>query len=124
MMGEPFFDCQVGVVGCRALCLKGIMGVRDFEENMNRKEEVIDTQTLSQLRPHHVVMLSVCLLPQDAVFFRCGDTLSVKGMTYLTNSLFDYRSPENNGVRAEFILDGNLHRVRASSSSPSSLCVC
>ncbi|XP_058602808.1 intermembrane lipid transfer protein VPS13B isoform X2 [Onychostoma macrolepis] len=85
MMGEPFFDCQVGVVGCRALCLKGIMGVRDFEENMNRREE-------------------------DAVFFRCGDTLSVKGMTYLTNSLFDYRSPENNGVRAEFILDGNLHR--------------
>ncbi|XP_073702990.1 intermembrane lipid transfer protein VPS13B [Garra rufa] len=85
MMGEPFFDCQVGVVGCHAVCLKGIMGVRDFEENMNRKEE-------------------------DAVFFRCGDTLSVKGMTYLTNSLFDYRSPENNGVRAEFILDGNLHR--------------
>ncbi|XDV39485.1 hypothetical protein PO909_008729 [Leuciscus waleckii] len=85
MMGEPFFDCQVGVVGCRAVCLKGIMGVRDFEENMNRKEE-------------------------DAVFFRCGDTLSAKGMTYLTNSLFDYRSPENNGVRAEFILDGNLHR--------------
>uniref|UniRef100_A0A9J8BQX9 Vacuolar protein sorting 13 homolog B n=1 Tax=Cyprinus carpio carpio TaxID=630221 RepID=A0A9J8BQX9_CYPCA len=85
MMGEPFFDCQVGVVGCRAVCLKGIMGVRDFEENMNRREE-------------------------DAVFFRCGDTLSVKGMTYLTNSLFDYRSPENNGVRAEFILDGNLHR--------------
>ncbi|XP_067217864.1 intermembrane lipid transfer protein VPS13B-like isoform X4 [Chanodichthys erythropterus] len=85
MMGEPFFDCQVGVVGCRAVCLKGIMGIRDFEENMNRKEE-------------------------DAVFFRCGDTLSVKGMTYLTNSLFDYRSPENNGVRAEFILDGNLHR--------------
>ncbi|XP_067305536.1 intermembrane lipid transfer protein VPS13B [Pseudorasbora parva] len=85
MMGEPFFDCQVGVVGCRAVCLKGIMGVRDFEENMNRREE-------------------------DAVFFRCGDSLSVKGMTYLTNSLFDYRSPENNGVRAEFILDGNLHR--------------
>ncbi|XP_016140243.1 vacuolar protein sorting-associated protein 13B [Sinocyclocheilus grahami] len=85
MMGEPFFDCQVGVVGCRAVCLKGIMGVRDFEENRNRREE-------------------------DAVFFRCGDTLSVKGMTYLTNSLFDYRSPENNGVRAEFILDGNLHR--------------
>lgn len=85
MMGEPFFDCQVGVVGCRALCLKGIMGVRDFEDNMNRKEE-------------------------DAVFFRCGDTLSLKGMTYLTNSLFDYRSPENNGVRTEFILEGNLHK--------------
>lgn len=63
MMGEPFFDCQVGVVGCRAVCLKGIMGIRDFEENMNRKEEVIDTQTASQLHPHHVVMLSVCLLP-------------------------------------------------------------
>lgn len=40
MMGEPFFDCQIGFVGCRALCLKGIMGVRDFEENMNRREEV------------------------------------------------------------------------------------
>lgn len=40
MMGEPFFDCQVGFVGCRALCLKSIMGVRDFEENMHRCEEV------------------------------------------------------------------------------------
>lgn len=45
MMGEPFFDCQVGVVGCRAVCLKGIMGVRDFEENMHRKEEVIHTSS-------------------------------------------------------------------------------
>ncbi|XP_074510650.1 intermembrane lipid transfer protein VPS13B isoform X2 [Sebastes fasciatus] len=85
MMGEPFFDCQIGFVGCRALCLKGIMGVRDFEENMNRREE-------------------------DAVFFSCGDSLSSKGMTYLTNSLFDYRSPENNGVRAEFILDAVNHK--------------
>ncbi|KAM9851512.1 intermembrane lipid transfer protein VPS13B [Aulostomus maculatus] len=85
MMGEPFFDCQIGFVGCRALCLKGIMGVRDFEENMNRREE-------------------------DAVFFSCGDSLSSKGMTYLTNSLFDYRSPENNGVRAEFILDATTHK--------------
>ncbi|XP_039661566.1 vacuolar protein sorting-associated protein 13B isoform X3 [Perca fluviatilis] len=85
MMGEPFFDCQIGFVGCRALCLKGIMGVRDFEENMNRREE-------------------------DAVFFSCGDSLSSKGMTYLTNSLFDYRSPENNGVRAEFILDTTNHK--------------
>lgn len=40
MMGEPFFDCQIGFVGCRALCLKSIMGVRDFEENMHRREEV------------------------------------------------------------------------------------
>ena len=40
MMGEPFFDCQIGFVGCRAHCLKGIMGVRDFEENMHRREEV------------------------------------------------------------------------------------
>ncbi|CAG05012.1 unnamed protein product [Tetraodon nigroviridis] len=85
MMGEPFFDCQVGFVGSRALCLKSIMGVRDFEENMHRSE-------------------------QDAVFFSCGDTLSNKGMTYLTNSLFDYRSPENNGVRAEFILDAATHK--------------
>ncbi|XP_053736376.1 intermembrane lipid transfer protein VPS13B-like isoform X1 [Synchiropus splendidus] len=85
MMGEPFFDCQIGFVGCRALCLKGIMGVRDFEENMNRCEE-------------------------DAVFFTCGDSLSSKGMTYLTNSLFDYRSPENNNVRAEFVLDAATHK--------------
>ncbi|XP_011603591.2 vacuolar protein sorting-associated protein 13B isoform X2 [Takifugu rubripes] len=85
MMGEPFFDCQVGFVGCRALCLKTIMGVRDFEENMHRTDK-------------------------DAVFFSCGDTLSNKGMTYLTNSLFDYRSPENNGVRAEFILDAATHK--------------
>uniref|UniRef100_A0A8C2X0N4 Vacuolar protein sorting 13 homolog B n=1 Tax=Cyclopterus lumpus TaxID=8103 RepID=A0A8C2X0N4_CYCLU len=85
MMGEPFFDCQIGFVGCRALCLKGIMGVRDFEENMNRLDE-------------------------DAVFFSCGDSLRSKGMTYLTNSLFDYRSPENNGVRAEFILDTTNHK--------------
>ncbi|XP_028837760.1 vacuolar protein sorting-associated protein 13B isoform X2 [Denticeps clupeoides] len=85
MKGEPFFNCQIGFVGCRALCLKGIMGVRDFEENMNRHEG-------------------------DAVFFSCGETLSSKGMTYLTNSLFDYRSPENNGVRAEFILDTNVHK--------------
>lgn len=40
-MGEPFFDCQVGFVGCRALCLKTIMGVRDFEENMHRTDEVM-----------------------------------------------------------------------------------
>ncbi|XP_058503196.1 intermembrane lipid transfer protein VPS13B-like isoform X1 [Solea solea] len=85
MMGEPFFDCQIGFVGCRALCSKSIMGVRDFEENINRSEE-------------------------DAVFFSCGDSLSSKGMTYLTNSLFDYRSPENNGVRAEFILEATSHK--------------
>uniref|UniRef100_A0A8C7Y913 Vacuolar protein sorting 13 homolog B n=1 Tax=Oryzias sinensis TaxID=183150 RepID=A0A8C7Y913_9TELE len=85
MMGEPFFDCQIGFVGCRAICLKSIMGVRDFEENINRREE-------------------------DAVFLSCGDSLSMKGMTYLTNSLFDYRSPENNGVRAEFILDAANHK--------------
>ncbi|XP_015213385.2 intermembrane lipid transfer protein VPS13B isoform X1 [Lepisosteus oculatus] len=85
IMGDPFFDCQIGIVGCRALCLKGIMGVKDFEENMNRCEE-------------------------DAVFFSCGESLSSKGMTYLTNSLFDYRSPENNGVRAEFILDSTHHK--------------
>lgn len=48
---------------------------------------------------------------QDAVFFYCGENLNTKGVTYLTNSLFDSRSPENNGVRAEFILDANLHKV-------------
>lgn len=37
--------------------------------------------------------------------------MSTKGMTYLTNSLFDYRSPENNGVRADFILDAAAHKV-------------
>lgn len=48
-MGEPFFDCQVGFVGCRALCLKSIMGVRDFEENMHRSEEVI-TSTVNGMK--------------------------------------------------------------------------
>ncbi|XP_069847231.1 intermembrane lipid transfer protein VPS13B isoform X1 [Dipodomys merriami] len=85
MMGEPFFDCQIGFVGCRAMCLKGIMGVKDFEENMNRSET-------------------------EACFFICGENLSTKGLTYLTNSLFDYRSPENNGTRAEFILDATHHK--------------
>ncbi|XP_077023440.1 intermembrane lipid transfer protein VPS13B isoform X8 [Tamandua tetradactyla] len=85
MMGEPFFDCQIGFVGCRAMCLKGIMGVKDFEENMNRHET-------------------------EACFFICGENLSTKGLTYLTNSLFDYRSPENNGTQAEFILDAAHHK--------------
>ncbi|XP_066482664.1 intermembrane lipid transfer protein VPS13B isoform X5 [Tiliqua scincoides] len=85
MRGEPFFDCQIGFVGCQALCLKGIMGVKDFEENMNRSDA-------------------------EAYFFSCGENLSTKGMTYLTNSLFDYRSPENNGIRAEFILDAAAHK--------------
>ncbi|ELW47427.1 Vacuolar protein sorting-associated protein 13B [Tupaia chinensis] len=45
MMGEPFFDCQIGFVGCRAMCLKGIMGIKDFEENMNRSE----TETYTEI---------------------------------------------------------------------------
>ncbi|XP_067887270.1 intermembrane lipid transfer protein VPS13B-like isoform X4 [Heterodontus francisci] len=85
MMGELFFDCQMGFVGCKALCLKGIMGVKDFEETTNRSET-------------------------EACFFSCGESLNSKGLTYLTNSLFDYRSPENNGVRAEFILDAAQHK--------------
>lgn len=40
MKGERFFDCQIGFVGCQAMCLKGIMGIKDFEENMNRNDEV------------------------------------------------------------------------------------
>ncbi|XP_010173217.2 vacuolar protein sorting-associated protein 13B-like, partial [Antrostomus carolinensis] len=85
MKGELFFDCQIGFVGCQAMCLKGIMGIKDFEENMNRSDE-------------------------EASFFNCGENLSAKGMTYLTNSLFDYRSPENNSIRAEFILDAAHHK--------------
>ncbi|KAM4688560.1 intermembrane lipid transfer protein VPS13B [Discoglossus pictus] len=85
MKGEPFFDCQVGFVGSQAICLKGIMGIKDFEENTNRSDA-------------------------EAVFFTCGENLSSKGMTYLTNSLFDYRSPENNGILAEFILDSSHHK--------------
>ncbi|KAM8966204.1 intermembrane lipid transfer protein VPS13B isoform 2-T2 [Pelodytes ibericus] len=85
MKGEPFFDCQVGFVGSQAVCLKGIMGVKDFEENTNRSET-------------------------EACFFTCGENLSNKGNTYLTNSLFDYRSPENNGIRAEFILETAHHK--------------
>jgi vacuolar protein sorting-associated protein 13B len=67
------------------MCLKAIMGVKDFEENMSRSES-------------------------EACFFICGDNLSAKGLTYLTNSLFDYRSPENNGTRADFILDEAHHK--------------
>ncbi|XP_053322760.1 intermembrane lipid transfer protein VPS13B [Spea bombifrons] len=85
MKGEPFFDCQVGFVGSQALCLKGIMGVKDFEENTGRSDG-------------------------EACFFTCGENLSNKGNTYLTNSLFDYRSPENNGIRAEFILASTHHK--------------
>ncbi|XP_057256533.1 intermembrane lipid transfer protein VPS13B isoform X10 [Pezoporus wallicus] len=85
MKGELFFDCQIGFVGCQAMCLKGIMGIKDFEENMTRSDE-------------------------EAYFFNCGENLSAKGMTYLTNSLFDYRSPENNSIRAEFILDAAHHK--------------
>uniref|UniRef100_A0A8C8S293 Vacuolar protein sorting 13 homolog B n=1 Tax=Pelusios castaneus TaxID=367368 RepID=A0A8C8S293_9SAUR len=85
MMGEPFFDCQIGFVGCQAECLKGIMGIKDFEDSMNRSDT-------------------------EAYFFSCGENLSTKGMTYLTNSLFDYRSPENNGICAEFILDAAHHK--------------
>lgn len=85
MKGELFFDCQVGFVGCQAMCLKGIMGIKDFEENVNRNDE-------------------------EAYFFSCGENTSAKGKTYLTNSLFDYRSPENNSIRAEFILDAAHHK--------------
>lgn len=49
MMGEPFFDCQIGFVGCRAMCLKGIMGVKDFEENMSRSETVSQNFPFSSL---------------------------------------------------------------------------
>ncbi|XP_056409562.1 intermembrane lipid transfer protein VPS13B-like, partial [Hyla sarda] len=86
MKGEPFFDCQVGFVGSQAMCLKGIMGIKDFEENTNRADS-------------------------EACFFTCGESLSNKGNAYLTNSLFDYRSPENNGIRAEFILETCSHKV-------------
>ncbi|XP_069813452.1 intermembrane lipid transfer protein VPS13B isoform X6 [Dendropsophus ebraccatus] len=85
MKGEPFFDCQVGFVGSQVICLKGIMGIKDFEENTNRADS-------------------------EACFFTCGESLSNKGNAYLTNSLFDYRSPENNGIRAEFILDSSSHK--------------
>lgn len=40
MKGEPFFDCQVGIVGSQVICLKGIMGIKDFEENTNRADSV------------------------------------------------------------------------------------
>lgn len=55
---------------------------------------------------------NLCIYIQEACFFICGENLSMKGLTYLTNSLFDYRSPENNGTRAEFILDATHHKVR------------
>lgn len=71
---------------------------------------ILCTSSPSYLSSFHSFPSSVSL--QDAVFFSCGDNLSSKGMTYLTNSLFDYRSPENNGVRAEFILDAANHKVK------------
>lgn len=56
------------------------MGVKDFEENMNRSE------------------IEVC-------FFICGENLSIKGFIYFINLLFDYWSLENNSICVEFILD-------------------
>lgn len=74
-MGEPFFDCQVGFVGCRALCLKTIMGVRDFEENMHRTDEVTTSvandiakekfRFIEQLSIHH----SFCAFSYASLFF-------------------------------------------------------
>lgn len=62
------------------------------------------------------VYIFMLLFLQEAVFLSCGDNLRSKGMTYLTNSLFDYRSPENNGVKAEFILESTNHKVTIKSS--------
>ncbi|PKU43746.1 vacuolar protein sorting-associated protein 13b isoform x4 [Limosa lapponica baueri] len=50
MKGEHFFDCQIGFVGCQAMCLKGIMGIKDFEENMNRSEEETYTEIAGMQR--------------------------------------------------------------------------
>lgn len=55
MRGEPFFDCQIGFVSCQALCLKGIMGIKDFEENMNRSDAVSTIHILLDCR--HTEML-------------------------------------------------------------------
>lgn len=33
-----------------------------------------------------------CIYFQEACFFVCGENLSIKGLTYLTNSLFDYEA--------------------------------
>ncbi|KAG8133825.1 hypothetical protein E2320_011590, partial [Naja naja] len=50
MRGEPFFNCQIGFVGCQAFCLKGIMGVKDFEENKNRSESEMYTEITGMQR--------------------------------------------------------------------------
>ncbi|KAF4798070.1 hypothetical protein TURU_066857 [Turdus rufiventris] len=50
MKGELFFDCQIGFVGCQAMCLKGIMGIKDFEENMNRNDEETYTEIAGMQR--------------------------------------------------------------------------
>ncbi|XP_075922652.1 intermembrane lipid transfer protein VPS13B isoform X4 [Petromyzon marinus] len=84
MQGEPFFNCQFGFVKCRASSQHGILGVRDFEDC---RED-----------------------GGDGCFLCCGESLSSKGPTYMSGSLFDYRSPENNGVRAEFTFDPDAHR--------------
>lgn len=75
MMGEPFFDCQVGFVGCRALCLKSIMGVRDFEENMQRGEKVTASIANGRNGPiyltihHPPLLLPVLLCPSFFLHF-------------------------------------------------------
>lgn len=70
------------------------------------------TTLLTWLNFFFLFLLHFYCLMKEACFFNCGENLSVKGMTYLTNSLFDYRSPENNSIRAEFILDAAHHKVR------------
>uniref|UniRef100_UPI00358FB320 intermembrane lipid transfer protein VPS13B isoform X2 n=1 Tax=Myxine glutinosa TaxID=7769 RepID=UPI00358FB320 len=83
MKGEPFFDCQMGFVNCCAMSLNNIMGVHDCEDSAEND-------------------MRNC-------FLKCGDSLSNTGPRYLTASLFDYRSAENNGVHAIFILDKDKH---------------
>lgn len=63
MMGEPFFDCQVGFVGCRALCLKSIVGVRDFEENMHRSEQVMTSIANGRNGQFYLIIIRHFLFP-------------------------------------------------------------
>lgn len=74
--------------------------------------DIIEIALLTWLYFFFFPCLTFYCLVKEACFFNCGENLSVKGMTYLTNSLFDYRSPENNSIRAEFILDAAHHKVR------------
>uniref|UniRef100_A0A8C3TIR6 Vacuolar protein sorting 13 homolog B n=1 Tax=Chelydra serpentina TaxID=8475 RepID=A0A8C3TIR6_CHESE len=86
----------------------------NFKEGENEDlvchtKDVLGNIKYSPATTHHTTK-TLSQEPIPTTNLLCGENLSTKGMTYLTNSLFDYRSPENNGIRAEFILDAAHHK--------------